>query len=141
VGCPVTSIEQQRLNFAFDIDQYACVLLDGEATEQIIFIHSLTRCPEALGSHPPTMLCTRFSPLVPTFSFVPEEPRTDGLYCGELLLHFGDFEMMGRPEDGDKIRFDDIISAAALISSDRAEWSTQHLGVQVSRYIESIIHH
>ncbi len=108
-------LHDQELDYTFERQQYAWVQLNGETSEQVIFIHNiLQHTGESDFSH--ALLVTIYTPLGSTFPFNTLPARGTTKPSNELVLHFGDsdFYKMGTAEEAQLILLADISSARLI---------------------------
>jgi hypothetical protein len=131
----VSGVECAHLDYTFRKDKYARVRINSEESlEYVIFIHDILY--EVDDSENPQsfhLLATKYSFLRSAHLFQTLESLRDHevvISSRELLLHFENFNKMGKPDDAEVIRIDDIAYAGHLtsgsdISSDFVEYTVQ----------------
>ena len=82
--------------------------------EHVILIHSIFCTDSEPESMRYILSYTKFSPAASVYPFKTQSVVPSSLDCDELVLHFKDVGQMGRPEDGEKIWLEDIVSARDL---------------------------
>jgi hypothetical protein len=107
-------LHDQELNYTFERRQYAWVQLNGEPTEQVIYIHDIFQQEDQLEVNH-YLLATVYSPLGSTFPFGNVPTASSGAQHGnELILHFRHFDKMNTTEDAELILLADISAARCL---------------------------
>ncbi len=116
----ISSLLCQHLDHTFEKDEFARVRVNSEGSmEYIIFIHDIRSedgCSDATSCR---LTVTKYSFLRSVHPFHAQQSSRDNkaaISNRELLLHFEDFDKMGKRDDAEVIRLDDIASAEALPS-------------------------
>jgi hypothetical protein len=116
----ISSLSCQHLDYTFEKDEYARVRMSSEGSlECIIFIHDIRcedGCSDAKSYH---LMVTKYSFLRSAYPFHAQQSSRENevaISNRELLLHFEDFDKMGKQDDAEVIRLDDIAYAEDLTS-------------------------
>lgn len=116
----ISSLSCQHLNYTFEKDEYARVRVNYEGSlEYVIFIHDIRYedgCSDAKSYH---LMVTKYSFLRSAYPFNVQQSLGENevaMSNRELLLHFEDIEKMGKRNDAEVIRLDDIAYAKELTS-------------------------
>ena len=128
----ISSLSCQHLDYTFERDEYARVRVNSEGSlDCIILIHNIchdSSCSEAKSYH---LLVTKYSFLRsahPFHSLQSSRDNGEAMSDRELLLHFEDFNRMGKRDDAELIRLDDIAYAEALtVDSEFASDGVDHV--------------
>ncbi|OQV00919.1 hypothetical protein CLAIMM_06354 [Cladophialophora immunda] len=107
----IPALYAEDLDLTLERDYYYRVLLEGEETEQVIFVHKIVQNSIQPGDGY-SLFVTRYSALSSVFPT--EKPRTTGdraFNDQEVILHFYDFDKMRTPQDAETILLDNILSA------------------------------
>jgi hypothetical protein len=117
----VASLKCHRPSYTFEKDEYARIRMKPEMSPKyIIFVHDIGCIDDASDAESYHLLVTKYTFLASTYPFQAQQPLRDrdvALSDRELLLHFGDFNKMGKQDDAELIRPDDIVYAEDLTSS------------------------
>jgi len=119
-------LDARRLDYAFEKGEFARVRMNLEAPEPvdyIIFIHDILSDHGTPSCH---LLVTKYSLLKTSFWFSGD--HNVAISDREVLLHFEDFDKMGKQDDAETIQVDDIAYAEGLaIKSNHVSDSVEHV--------------
>lgn len=111
----VLSLEHQPLRYTFETDEYACVSLNGEDKQQVIFVHSISERIDSSEAEKYCLSVTRYSFLDSTYPFKERRLEDDSTINGkELVLRFRNFDKMGTRDDAEVIKLEDILSVRGI---------------------------
>jgi hypothetical protein len=116
----ISSLSCQHLDYTFEKDEYARVRMNSEESlEYIIFVHDIYCEDGNSDARSYHFIVTKYSFLRSAHPFHAQQSLRDNevaISNRELLLHFEDFDNMGKRDDAEVIRIDDIVYAEDLTS-------------------------